>query len=186
MIERDELIFRESPNIEFATNTFINVPVILQYEDTPIITVEKNIKLEYDIKIPIYDSDGTKLATAKNSRIYADKNVEGKIVIDKRPHIWVCKMNGHEIFEIRQKEGDLFKVTAELYTPDGHFIKYSDFKHNIPVSMSNFIDLVSRVAHGCTILDVEIGFWVRRNGKVDIGIPRESFIESLKKESAIT
>jgi hypothetical protein len=182
----DELILKKSPNIEFATNTFINVPVILRYEDINLITVEKNIKLEYDVKIPIYHSDGTKLATATNSRIFKNEKVKENIIIDKYPDVWVCKMNGREIFEIRQGKGDLFEIMAELYTQDGYFIKYSNFKHNIPVSMSNFIDLVSRVAHGCTILDVEIGFWVKRNGGVDIGIPRESFIESLKQESAIT
>ena len=30
------LIFQESPSITVATNTFINIPVVLQYEDTPL------------------------------------------------------------------------------------------------------------------------------------------------------
>jgi hypothetical protein len=169
----DELIFKESPTIEFATNTFINVPVILQYEDTPLITVERNITLEYGIKIPIYDSDGTKLATAKNSRVYVDKNIKEKITIDKRPRIWVCKMNGHEIFEIRQKEGDLFRIMAELYAPDGRFVKYSNFQHIASESMSNLIDLASRAACSCSISDVEVGLLVKRDGNVIIGYVSE-------------
>jgi len=31
----DPLIFQQSPVVEFATNTFSNVPVILQYETEP-------------------------------------------------------------------------------------------------------------------------------------------------------
>jgi hypothetical protein len=34
-----ELVFQASPRIVIATNTFINVPVILKYEDTPLLEV---------------------------------------------------------------------------------------------------------------------------------------------------
>ena len=34
-----KLVFQSSPSITVATNTFINVPVILKYEDTPLIEV---------------------------------------------------------------------------------------------------------------------------------------------------
>jgi hypothetical protein len=175
-----ELTFSELPNIEFATNTFINVPVILRYEDIDLITLVKQALTEYRTKIPIYHSDGTKLATAINSRIYLEKDIKDDIKIEKHPYVWVCKRNGREIFEIRQAK-DLYKLYAELYTNDGYFIKYSNYGHDVP--MKNITDL-RRCASNCVIRDVEIGFWVKCNGSVTIGY--DSRINKMRsKEAAI-
>ncbi len=66
----DKLIFNESPAVEIATNTFIDVPIILQYEDTPLIEVVKTQEAGYTTQIPIYHSDDTYLAKAVESRLF--------------------------------------------------------------------------------------------------------------------
>jgi hypothetical protein len=162
-----ELVFSKLPVVEFATNTFENVPIILRYEDTDLITLVEQTPTEYYTKIPIYHSDGTKLATAVNSRIFPEKNIRDDIKIHKHPHVWVCTRNGKEVFEIRQQKNDLFKIYAELYASDGYFIKYSNYKHNVP--MKNITDLAIRVASNCAISNTDIGFWVKRNGQVTVG-----------------
>ena len=48
------LVFQKSPEIELATNRFINVPIILQYDVTPLIEVVKEINIGFEIQIPIY------------------------------------------------------------------------------------------------------------------------------------
>ena len=37
---QNKLVFSESPQVELGSNFFINVPVILQYKDTPLIRGE--------------------------------------------------------------------------------------------------------------------------------------------------
>jgi hypothetical protein len=162
----EKLIFSASSKIEFATNTFVNVPVILRYEDTDIISLQRQVPTEYHSKISIYHSDGTKLATAVNSRIFLEDGIKTDIKIDKYPNLWVCKMNGKEIFEIHQQPCDQFKLYAELFTNDGFFIKYSNYKCDVPiVRMSD----LARCASCCEISNVDVGFWVKRNGQVIIG-----------------
>lgn len=119
-----ELIFNQSPIIEIASNKFINVPVILKYEDLNLIEVVQDMTVGYATKIPIYHSDGTYLGVAINSRFYStDEGKKAGVIIDKRPDLWVCKMNGKELFEIRQQNSNEFKTTAEIFTNDGYIIK---------------------------------------------------------------
>src|SRR4030043_309917 len=53
------LIFFQSPQVTMATNTFINTPVILQYEDIRLVEVLKVEKAGFTTQIPIYHPDGT-------------------------------------------------------------------------------------------------------------------------------
>lgn len=66
----DTLIYQAHPTVELATNRFINVPIILQYEDTPLIQVVKAVSAGFTTEIPIYHSDGTYLAKVVGSRIF--------------------------------------------------------------------------------------------------------------------
>ncbi|MDR1004685.1 MAG: hypothetical protein LBL97_06750 [Prevotellaceae bacterium] len=121
------LVFQTHPKVEIAGNTFINVPVILQYEDVNLIEVVHDMEIGYTSRIPIYHPDGTKLAVATGNRLYPTN--EGKntnLQIDKYEGVWVCKLDNRELFEIHQQTGDAFKTIAELYTQDGFFIKIPD------------------------------------------------------------
>src|SRR5665647_2388524 len=116
-METNKLIFSSQYKFELATNTFVNVPVILKYEDIDLISVIKGETVEYTTKIPIFHADGTHLADAKGSRLF--KTPEGEkagLKIDKYPNLWVGIMDGKTIFEIKQQAPDSFKTTAELYT----------------------------------------------------------------------
>ena len=42
---QNKLVFSESPLVELGSNFFINVPVILQYKDTPLISVRVRLML---------------------------------------------------------------------------------------------------------------------------------------------
>ena len=68
-----ELVFQSSPRIVVATNTFINVPTILKYEDTPLMEVIQKQDLGFTTQIPIYHSDGTYLAKVKGNRVFPTK-----------------------------------------------------------------------------------------------------------------
>jgi len=57
----DQLVFQSSPTVTLATNQFVNVPVILQFDDTPLISVIREQALGYTTEIPIFHADGTSL-----------------------------------------------------------------------------------------------------------------------------
>lgn len=65
-----KLVFQSSQRIVVATNTFINVPVILKYEDTPLLEVIKEQGIGFTTQIPVYHSDGTYLAKVTGNRVY--------------------------------------------------------------------------------------------------------------------
>jgi hypothetical protein len=61
------LVYRSSPLIHFATNTFVNVPVILQYEDAPLLEVIHEENAGYAAEFKIYHKDGTYLAKVRGA-----------------------------------------------------------------------------------------------------------------------
>jgi hypothetical protein len=164
-----QLIFQKSPTVTVASNTFINVPVILQYEDTPLIEVVKEQYLGYTSSIPIYHPDGTYLAKVNGTRLYlTGQGKKAGIVLDRLADRTVCKMGDQVYFEIEHQPGDAFKTYAELYTPDGVFIKTPD---------SNIIDVLNKDAlkiGGLTLIqnsfrNLAIGIHVLATGEISIG-----------------
>ncbi len=113
----DKLIYQTAPRVTFATNQFINVPIILQYDDTPLISIIKLQEIGYTTEIPIYHPDGTYLAKVNGTRIYSTE--EGKkagLEMRYPKDMTVCEMNGKTLFEIFHEASDSFRTHAELYT----------------------------------------------------------------------
>jgi hypothetical protein len=126
----DKLLFLQSPSVVIATNTF-KAPVVIQYNDTPMLEVVTEITTlnlrGYTTKIPIFHSDGTKLAVAVGSRLVATADGEkAGVTMRHPPDLTVCELNGKPIFELRRKGAAAVSTTAELYTNDGSFLKWSE------------------------------------------------------------
>ncbi|WP_143885596.1 hypothetical protein [Chryseobacterium binzhouense] len=168
----NSLIFQTSPEVTLATNRFINVPVILKYEDTNLIEIIKDQAIGFTTQIPIYHSDGTYLAKVIGNRIYSTKDGEkAGLKIEKHQNLWVCTMDNKTVFEIQQNQGDAFKTTAELYTPEGYFVKCSDSPS------PNLFDLTGSelrfpgiVMSGNTFSGCKVGIWLKKNGGFLIGV----------------
>jgi hypothetical protein len=111
----DQLIYQASPVVTFATNQFINVPVILQYDDTPLISVLKEQSLGFTTEVPIYHSDGTYLAKVRGTRIYATEDGKKAGLEMSHPQgMTVCKPGNRTVFEIHHQPGNAFRAHAEL------------------------------------------------------------------------
>lgn len=167
----DKLIYQTVPKVTFATNQFINVPIILQYDDIPLISIIKLQNLGYTTEIPIYHSDGTYLAKVNGTRIYATKEGEKAGLEMRYPQgMTVCEMNGKTLFEIFHGVGDSFRATAELYAPKGYFIKSHDapmpevIKSNGETLQIGGIHMSNNTFSGC-----RIGIWLKSNGSCAIG-----------------
>lgn len=167
----DKLIYQTAPRVTFATNQFINVPVILQFDDTPLISIIKEQQLGFTTEIPIFHADGTYLAKVRGTRVYPTE--EGKkvgITMRNPADMTVCEMDGRTIFEIHHQPGDAFRTSAELYTPTGYFIKGTDkpmpevIKSDGQALRVGGIIMSNNIFSGC-----RIGIWLKSDGSCSLG-----------------
>jgi hypothetical protein len=181
---KEILVFSKSTSITFALNTFINVPVILQYEDTPLIEVIKYAKTTFTTRFPIYNQDGIYIAKVVGSRLFPTE--EGKIsglTLRYPRNMTVCELNGKTLFEIKRNGPTALSLSAELFTKDGAFIR-------TPVDL--FPQLLSRNGEEImlkggqglwpklknykynTFINAQIGILLMENGSFGFGVTRNS------------
>ena len=166
------LVFQKSPEIELATNRFINVPIILQYEETPLIEVVKVLNAGFNIQIPIFHSDGTYLAKVKGAQLYlTDEGKKAGVVLRHPDKMTVCEIDGRTVFEIKREEAAALKTNAELYTPDAAFIKCSNdsLVGYVMDSNNEKLQIGGLMMKGCKISGYRIGIHIRKDGGVVIG-----------------
>ncbi len=170
-MEINKLIFSNQYRFELASNTFVGVPVILKYEDINLIEIIKETTVEYTTKIPIFHSDGTHLADAKGNRIYkTDAGKKAGIDMIINPGLWACTLEGKTIFEIRQRNPDSFRTTAELYTNDGYFVKVLNAPKPILIDINgNSLKIGGATMIGNIIAYCPVGIWIRKNGSLSMG-----------------
>ena len=151
----DELIYQSSPEVTFASNTFVNVPTILQFDDTPLVSVVREEHLGFTTEIPIYDQSGVYLAKVRGTRVYSTpEGKEAGVRIRQLPELWICEVDDRTAFEIRQQPGNAFRTDAELYTPTGHFLKVSDSPTPEVVDASgNALTVGGNMMTGCVVQD---------------------------------
>lgn len=168
----NSLIFQTSPEVTLLTNKFINVPVILKYEDTNLIEIIKEEGIGFTTQIPIYHQDGTYLAKANGNRLYRTKDGEkAGVKIDQYANLWVCTMGKQTLFEIQQQPGDAFKTTAEIYTHDGYFVKCSDSPSpNLFDTTGTELTINGIIMSDSTFEGCKIGIWLKKDGSCLIGV----------------
>jgi hypothetical protein len=141
----ESLIFQEHPDVIIASNTFRNIPIIIQYNDTPILSVDNTVGVGYMAKYPVYLSDGTQIAVVKGSSIHYVKEKTPRVDLVQEPQLTVCKVDGKPILELRRTAPQAFKAWGELYAPEGVIIKALD-------SLSGFLNNGSALQIGMAFM----------------------------------
>jgi len=169
----NELIFSESPTVGYATNTFKNVPIILQYDETPLIEVVQEQDAGFTSQFNIYNKDGVYIAKAKGSQLYLTEEGKKVNLNMRHPHgATVCELDGQTLFEIRRTEAAALRTQAELFTPDGRFVRSNP--HGVPCDLVladgaplsiGTITLVGNHFEG-----MRIGVLIRSDGTIAIGV----------------
>ena len=152
-----------------------NVPVVLKYEDTPLIEVIEVIKkhnIGFTTQIPIYHSDGTYLAKVKGNRVYpTEAGKKANIEIRDTPGKFICSFENRVMFELSHGVGEAFKADAELYASDGYLVKCSDTPNPELFDLTgNSIKVGVLEFTGCAFQDLPVGIWLRKDGFCAIGV----------------
>lgn len=167
----ERLTYQTSPIVTFATNRFIHVPIILQYDETPLISVVQEQALGYTSEFRIYHEDGTYLAKVRGTRVFPTE--EGKkagLQLSEPKGMTVCKLDGRTVFEIYHETGDAFRAHAELYTPDGCFVKSANTPPSIVAKNGQPLRVGGTIMSGNTFSGVRIGVWFKSDGQCMIGV----------------
>ena len=166
-----ELIYQTTPTVTLSTNTFINVPTILQFDDTPLISIVKEENLGFTSEIPIFHADGTYLAKVRGTRVFpTEAGKKAGIVMRSLPNLTACELDGRTLFEIAHQQGDAFRAQAELYTPNGYFIKST--QADLPSllrSDGTALNIGGMRMTNCSFSGVKIGIWLKSDGSIGIG-----------------
>jgi len=169
---KQSLVFLSSPVVTLSTNIFVNVPTILKYEDTSMMEIIHDQSIGFTTQIPIYHSDGTYLAKVKGNRVFPTQAGEkANISIEQPLGKTICKLNNKILFELSHGVGNDFKADAELYTPDGYFLKCTDSpKPDLLDFKGNAIKVGGITMSGCTFQNCRIGIWLKKDGSCLIGV----------------
>ena len=98
------LIFFEGPEVEYASNRFKDVPVILQYGDTPLIEVVQLEGAGFTTKFSIYNRDSIYLAKVRGARLFLTDEGEKANLALRHPDLrTICELDGKTIFELSRK-----------------------------------------------------------------------------------
>jgi hypothetical protein len=163
-----DLIFKTAPVVILAGNRFVNVPVILQYESTPLVEVVSSVSAGYEAQFSIYHEDGTYLAKVVGSRLL--ETPEGRkagVTLRHPDKMTVCELNGRPIVEIARSEAAALKTQAELFCPDGHLIKSTDrdLTHLLMKGRSDApLNIGGLYISGSSFEGCRIGIHVTKNG----------------------
>lgn len=161
--EPDKLIFYESPEVEFGGCFFIDVPIILEYDDTPLIEVVQAQKAGYTTQFQVYNRDGIYIAKVKGSQVYlTEDGSKSKLELRHPQDMTVCELDGQTIFEISRKDAAALKTEAELFTPDGRFLKSNE--HGVPSNListdGTALRIGSNIMVGCRFQKCRVGIHI--------------------------
>lgn len=171
----DTLIFTNWPKVSMGSNTFTDVPTILKYDNLNMIEIIKEAGNGYTIQIPIFDAEGTYLATFKgNSLVTTAESEIGDLTLSQENESTICTLNGKTLFEIIKKEGDAFRIKAELFTPEGYCVKYiSDETPELFDKQGSEVRLGGVLKDESVIEGCDVGFWLTQNGTCRFGVNEE-------------
>jgi hypothetical protein len=167
--EPDKLIFTEHPIVKVAGNSFENTHILLQYDDLRLIEVIKEQDIGYTTSFKIHHPDGADLATVKGSRLFlTEDGKKAGLTLEHPDLMTVCKLGNQTLFEIARDEAAGLKTQAELYTDDGHFVRFNDSSSS-GLFDANSLQIGNSNISGCHFVGAKIGIWIRSDGSFMLG-----------------
>ena len=83
----------------------------------------------------------------------------------------VCKLGDRTLFEIIREEAAALKTRAELYAPDGYFVKVKDDPQvQLYNAAGSALQIRGITMTRCTFQGLRIGIWIKKDGSIAIGV----------------
>jgi hypothetical protein len=163
------LIFNPGSVVRFGGNNFIDVPIILQVGDTPIVETVKEHELSRTTSFSIFNSDGVYFAKVVGPRLFLTSDGEKANLTLRHPDkLTVCEMGGKTLFEVRRETAAALAITAELYSPAGLFVKATA---SIPFGSfsKDGTQIGGAMFSGNTVTGCRVGYWLKADGGLGFG-----------------
>jgi hypothetical protein len=169
----NRLVFQSRPAAVIGSNTFIDVPILIEINGEPLVEVVQDIKLKWTTQVPIYDEDSNYIAKVVGTRVVPGPDWQKGRLSMRHPQggQHICSLDGRELFELRRNGAAGFSMTAELYAPHGRFLR---FGQNVPLEVcaiqENSLVLLGQTALlGNTISGFRVGVSIEADGSIVIG-----------------
>lgn len=164
------ITFQSHPDVIIGSNTFRNVPTILQYEDTPLLEVGKFEPVGYTTRFAVFDDSGVKIAVVEGGKItVTPEGAKARITCRHEPDLTVCELEGKPILELRRRGTQALNAAAELYAPEGVLIKANVAEASAILQSGRPLLPGAQYMSNSTFCDGGIAFHVRRDG-IAIGV----------------
>jgi len=162
----NSLLFSPGAVIRYGGNRFVNVPVILQVDGTPLIEVISNNEISRTTQFTIFNVDGTLLATAVGTCLFCTtEGVKAGLEIKYPTRATVCVIGSRILFEVRRVAAAALTITAELFSPKGLLVRSSN---EVPLAIfaKDGSQLATADFNERRIRNTRVGFSVTDNGRV--------------------
>ena len=94
-----------------------------------------------------------------------------KIEIRDTPGKFLWSLSNRLLFELSHGVGEAFKANAELYTPDGYFVKCTDSPKPELIDLTGTAMRVGGVTMiGNVFQNLSVGIWLRKDGSCALGV----------------
>ena len=168
--DRQALDFSEIPEVTFAANVFVNVPIVLTYDDDVLIEFIRMPDATYTTSFTIYDGVGGRFATIQGTQVYPTAGDEGQPIALIQQQGRIVARHGHQaLFEVERTGPGALELGCELYAPDGRLVVARHnalpvlLQHGDPVALSGVMLKANRFT------DIPTAVQLHADGMVAIG-----------------
>jgi hypothetical protein len=159
-----DVIFQETPEVRFASIAFVNCPIILLYNMTPLIEVGQFVDAGFTTRFSVYNKDGVAMAKVVGSRIFpTDEGKNAKLETRHESGLVVCELDGQPIMELRKTGAAAIGAFAELYSPEGVLVKVRDSGLSGMLRNGSPLQFGPVTLSGGTVSDKDIGLYLSRD-----------------------
>ncbi|MDG2071240.1 MAG: hypothetical protein P8J55_05810 [Pseudomonadales bacterium] len=163
------LTFKKPPQVQLGSNIYVKCPVVLQFNDTPLIELSGYKTQQIRLKTHLYDQRGNYLGHLLGGDLVKTKQGEQRDLELKNTEDKIsCSLDGQVLVEIIQDKKPWLRITAELYTPCGHYLQYLDSTPTLRSPEGKTFVFNDQFMNGNMFGSCGIGVWVQSDGSLGI------------------
>jgi len=144
-------------SVKLGGNTYINTPVLISYQGTPLFTVSRNEGGYLAIDFEVYDASRHKITSVKKNKIYPHKDHKANYALEGAAGTGdtlalIDKDTGKSIVEIKRRSAatEELDVSVSTFLPNGTLLLLGPDSSNIKGNQFT----------GCTFKNSNVGILI--------------------------